>query len=181
MDRALPQNVLDQISTTARLYELPPALVIAIVMVESNGSPDAWRAEPAYRYVYDVLQRKPFVLSPGEAEQIRAPLVFPFIAGISSRDTEWLGQKSSWGPMQVMGGVARELGYRGPFPGLCSWDEGIVHGCLHLVWLRDRFFGDGGWEAVAAAYNAGSPRRDQAGRFRNQSYVDMVRREGGFQ
>ena len=94
--------------------------------------------------------------------------------------TEWWGQRMSWGPMQVMGAVARELGFRRPFGALCDAYIGLQWGCQHLLSLKTRFLSGYGWEGVVAAYNAGSPRRGDDGKWVNQDYVDTVRKHGGF-
>ena len=83
--------------------------------------------------------------------------------------------------MQVMGAVARELGFRGWFPALCTWPAGVDYGTLHLRKLRNRFLAGFGWEGVAASYNAGSPNRLDNGKWANQSYVDKIRAAGGFE
>ncbi|WP_162232521.1 lytic transglycosylase domain-containing protein, partial [Methylogaea oryzae] len=86
-------------------------------------------------------------------------------------------QRTSWGPMQVMGAVARERGFRGPFEQLNGvW--GLYCGCLLLERLRERFLSGFGWQGVAAAYNAGTPRRTGNGRWENQQYIDKLRRNG---
>ena len=110
-----------------------------------------------------------------------APPDFAALPSIGSRDTEWALQAASWGPMQVMGAVARELGFRGWFPALCTWPAGVDYGTLHLRKLRNRFLDKYGWEGVAAAYNAGSPNRLDNGQWANQSYVDKIRAAGGFE
>ena len=84
-------------------------------------------------------------------------------------DTELIAQKTSWGLMQVMGTVARELGHRGWLSELCEPERGIYYGCLHLKKLMDRH---GNLSDTVAAYNAGSPRRDVNGKYVNQEYVD---------
>jgi soluble lytic murein transglycosylase-like protein len=53
-------------------------------------------------------------------------------------------------------------------------------GCRHLAALRRRHGTGDDLEALAAAYNAGSPRRNAAGCWVNQRYVDKVRESGGF-
>ena len=155
-------------------------LVWAIVQVESGGDIYAWRVEPHYRYLMDVSTGKPFrAQTAAEVASERAPQDFPYINGLSSRDTEWWGQQASWGPMQIMGAVAREYGFRGHFPELCG-EHGIDYGCRHLAWLCARFLRDGDYRRVAAAFNAGSLRYTDDGKFVNQVYVDKVAARGGF-
>ena len=53
--------------------------------------------------------------------------------------------------------------------------------CRHLARLRERHaIDEADLEALAAAYNAGAPRHDANGEWRNQSYVEKVRAAGGF-
>ncbi len=73
--------------------------------------------------------------------------------------------------MQVMGSVARELGYLGPLQKLCVEQWGILYGCLQLKRLMHRYTE---LDDVIASYNAGSPIRVASGRYKNQSYVDAV-------
>lgn len=158
----------------AHAFDLPPLLVYGIVQVESGGDPDAFRAEPAYRYLYDVEKDGPFrALSGEEIATAKAPPDFPHLA-LCSRHSEWFGQQSSWGPMQIMGAVAREEGFEGPFPQLCSLDDGVHWGCHHLRSLADRYQDKDGWTGVISAYNQGSPRRHDNGLFCNQDYVNRV-------
>lgn len=159
----------------AQTFNLPPLIVQGIIKVESDGNPYSYRAEPAYRYLFDIDKYEPFRdLTQAEMNQDSAPVDFPWYEAISSRDTEWYGQQCSWGPMQVMGAVARERGFRKSFPELCSFDDGVYWGCSHLRWLADRYLDEGWWASVISAYNQGSPRRNDDGTFCNQEYVDKV-------
>lgn len=166
------------IPRVARDQHLPASLVEAIVRTESAGVATRWRVEPRYRYLWDVKHGRPFrALTHAEIASEEAPADFHAIHG-SSRDTEWWGQQASWGPMQIMGAVAREHGYSGDFPGLCDPLAGLRWGCAHLAQLRDAYLARYGWPGVVAAYNAGSPRR-AGGQWVNQSYVDAVADNGG--
>lgn len=164
---------------TAAGHGLPLALVRAIIQVESSGDAAAWKVEPPYRYLVDCRTHRPFrKLTAAEVASEMAPLDFPR-PSYSSRDTEWWGQQASWGPMQIMGAVAREYGFAGHFPLLCG-PMGVTFGCMHLSRLAGRFHEAHGWEGVAAAYNAGTPRHRPGGTWENQAYVDKVRAAGGF-
>lgn len=170
--------ISESIRVQAAQFALPVSLVEAIVWVESRGGLCAYRAEPLYRYYWDVSKKRPFrAITAAERVSERAPADFPYFSSISSRDTEWWGQAASWGPMQVMGAVAREYGFEKEFPELCS-TLGVHYGCRHLGRLRDRFVADHGWMGVAAAYNAGSPRRLSNGQYENQAYLDKLVRAG---
>ncbi len=154
---------------------------MAVMKTESALNKFAYRVEPPYRYLVDVEKEKPFrPLTSVENKSEVAPNDFPYILGLSSRNTEWLGQQASWGPMQIMGAVAREYGFKKAFPELCSFSFGVQYGCQHLSNLKKRFLEKHGWQGVVAAYNAGSPRYMDNGDFENQYYINKVAAHGGF-
>ncbi len=159
---------------TAARHGLSPLLVSAVVQVESEGNPYAWNPEPHYRWFWDVRRNAPFrTLTQAEIENETPPRDFPTLAG--DRDQEWWAQQASWGLMQVMGAVARELGYNRKYlTQLIDAEDSLEYGCRKLLQLKGRFFEGRGWPGVIAAYNAGSPRVDGAGRYVNQGYVDKV-------
>lgn len=163
----------NEIHAAADHFGLPFWLVAAIVRVESGGNPWAWNPEPPYRYLWDVRLGRPFrALTAAEIQSERPPADFPALAG--DRDQEWWAQAASWGLMQVMGAVARERGYRGPYlTALLDPETALHYGCAHLASLRDRHHARYDWPGVIAAYNAGSPRL-AGGRYVNQGYVDKV-------
>ena len=173
-----------EVQNVAVMKDLPAALLAALVLQESGGRASAWRFEPPYRYYWDCARNQPF-REPTAVERAgeMAPADFRVPDGwLVTRHTEWVGQACSWGPLQVMGAVAREYGFRGDFTELCGAGPGLEYGAMHLHKLRNRFQDRDGWEGVAAAYNAGSPRRTRAGGpWVNQEYVDSVRKLGGFE
>lgn len=149
------------IDRAARLHGLPPALVRAVVAVESEGNPWATRYEPAF---YDRY------ISSSKIKSIPP----------CSVSTEARLRATSFGLLQIMGAVARERGFDAPFlTALCDPDTGLEFGCRHLGWLAQQYRDKFGWEGVIAAYNAGSPRKLPDGRWVNYPYVDKVRAEGG--
>ena len=127
-------------------------LVEAIVTVESGGDQYAARYEPHYRWFADPDKH---------ARALRITL-----------ETEKVFQQTSWGLMQVMGGTARWLGFRGQLPELTNVNVGLKWGCLYLSRLFNKYEGDA--ESAVAAYNAGSVRKDAAGKLVNQAYVRKV-------
>jgi hypothetical protein len=141
------------IEGAAEAVGLRPAFISAIVTVESGGAIYAWNPEPRYRYLWDVRRGKPFrPLSNAELANKTPPLDFPTLAG--DRDQEWWGQQASWGLMQIMGAVAREQGFDGPYlPALCEPATNLIVGCRHLRSLLQWAGGDE--LKAAAAYNAG--------------------------
>ena len=126
-------------------------LVVAIIMVESSGFPFTSRYEPAWKYFKDV-----------EAFARRNHI---------TQETEKIHQATSWGPMQIMGSVARELGYYGHLNRLAEVDNGIRWGVAKLDACLKR------WDTVEdaiSAYNQGGPYTNEDGEYRNQDYVDKV-------
>lgn len=144
----LPWPVIEEKS---KLFQLDPLLIGCLIQQESGGNPFALRFEPQYRYAWEC---RTF------AEKIG-----------SSIETETQGQMSSWGVMQVMGGVARELGFQGWFPELSQLDVGLEYGCRQFKRKLQSY--SNLWDAVSA-YNQGSPRKTAGGQYENFRYVDQV-------
>ena len=137
---------------------LPPGLLQAIIEVESGGNPYAIRHEPGYRWLVDISNDRPYR---GDPMSIPAPRG-------CSRPTEAIGQQTSWGPMQIMGATARELGFKGWFPELCG-PKGVEIGARYLARLAKRY--QGRWDDAIEAYNAG-----RAGTLQGQAYREKVKR-----
>jgi len=159
----------EAIETAAAEAHLSPDLVEAICLVESAGDPWAWNPEPHYRWLWDVRRKRPFRrVTPNEARAKYPPADFQTLAG--DRDQEWWGQQASWGLMQIMGAVARELGYRSPYlPGLVDVRTNLELGCTKLAQLLRWAKGD--VAQALAAYNAGQGNyRSAAG----QAYAEKV-------
>ncbi|MEA5113036.1 MAG: lytic transglycosylase domain-containing protein [Geobacteraceae bacterium] len=151
---SISPNIVPVIELAAQRHNLPAALVTAIIQVESSGNTYAIRYESGFLLTYVKKDVKCFG---------------------ASRDTERISRATSWGLMQVMGQVARELGCEEHFlSSLCEPVNGIEYGCRQLARFRDKYFGKFGWEGVIASYNAGSPRRDESGEYVNQGYVMKV-------
>jgi soluble lytic murein transglycosylase-like protein len=152
----------DFINEASLRHGVPRTLLQAIITVESARNPWATRYEPHYRWLWDVFRKAPYR---------QADAVFPAPRGVSSA-TEKTAQKTSWGLMQIMGAVGRELGFDRPFlTELCDPQINLEYGCRHLCNYYRRF---GGWEEATVAYNAGSPRKNKEGRWVNQIYLDRV-------
>ena len=146
------QRFQSHVFDNSNKYEIPAELINALIMVESSGNPYAMRYEDHYRWLYNVDQ---IVGSMG-----------------LHRDTEVQAQKTSWGLLQVMGAVARELGCKKRFlTYLLDPKIGIEYGCMHLKNLYNRH---GSWERAVSAYNFGHVSYAENGKFRNQRYVDRV-------
>jgi len=146
----MPWTVIRDVSDRVNL---PIDLVGAVVRQESFGDHFAARYESHYRYTVDTAR-------------------FAKLNRISEK-TELEHQKTSWGLLQIMGGTARDIGYKGALVGLTVPEVGLYWGAKFLKRLVDKY--DHLDDAIAA-YNAGSPRKDANGKYVNQYYVDSVRK-----
>lgn len=142
-----------EIHRIAKEYDLNPHLVTAIVIKESGGVQYRCRYEPhTERYLH--FHRE-----------------YASRLGISV-ETEITQQKTSWGLMQVMGFVAREMKFNGYLVELCGVECGLRLGCMKFKSLLLKY---GDLEAAVAAYNMGSPRKSNGGLYKNQkNYVDPI-------
>ena len=148
------ESLLETVHMVAMENGVHPFILDALIQVESSYDTLAIRYEP---------------LSKSES----IPKKYAKINMISE-DTEIILQKMSWGLAQVMGSTARWLGYSGNLM-LLAIDPslGLKWACAYLDHLHEKFHeGD----LVIAAYNAGTPRRNPDGSFKNQRYVDAVMR-----
>lgn len=130
----------DLIVAASDRHKIPLGLALAVTEQESSFDPWAWNPEPKYRYLWNVLTNKPFrKLTAAEDASEIPPVDFRAYRGVPI-DAEWWGQQASWGPMQVMGAVARECGFQGRFLSqLCDPSVGIELGCQHLGKQLRRF------------------------------------------
>jgi soluble lytic murein transglycosylase-like protein len=144
----LPLNLIYDIALDE---EVPWTLLAAIVQTESGGDPLAVRFEPDYKYVLNTAQFA--------------------TANNISQVTEMMLQKTSWGLVQVMGGVAREHGHKGSILELAVAEIGLRYGAKHLKKFMRKYPNK---EDVIASYNAGSPVKGLDGKYKNQQYVDKV-------
>ena len=142
---------------TANKYGLDPNLVRAMIHVESSGNPLAIRFEPHY-YAKPTLH-----FTREYASRLRL-----------SHDTERMLQSCSFGLLQIMGVVARELGYDGELLKLLQPDIGLEYGCKKLKKLFEKY---GVESDVISAYNRGSPFKTKGGFYENEDYVNKVYKE----
>jgi soluble lytic murein transglycosylase-like protein len=133
-------------------FRVDPELIAAFIQVESSGDQYAFRYEPNFRHVYKVAEFARIHRIPELSEQ--------------------MGQKTSFGLMQIMGGTARWLGFIMPLPLLFDPSTNLEYGIRYLLTLQRRY---DSVEDQIAAYNAGSARKDASGLYENQRYVDKVR------
>jgi len=159
------------ITTAAQRHGLDPRVVRAQAGIESAWNPWAWNPEPKYRWFWDVRLGRPFrTLDLSEIEREAPPADFHCFAG--DPDQEWWGQQASFGILQVMGAVARELGFRGHYlTQLCDLELGLEYGCLKLA-SELRQTGD--IRSALARYNGGAKGNAPGGPLRNEAYVLKV-------
>lgn len=157
------------VETAAQQHGVPLLLLMAMVMVESSARWDVTRKEPHYRWVVNANTGAPFrkLKSPEDSSE-SCPGDFEGLDGVTTAQEEWEGQRTSHGPLQVMGAVARELGFRGKFEEL-GRIEGINYGARHLRNFYDRHFDQYGLDGVIAAYNCGQPKPEQV-----PQYIEKV-------
>lgn len=153
VSKMLSPRTIDIVRQAAKAEGVPPMLAIAICEVESAGDPFAIRYEGHWKYKFE-------------------PEKFAKLNRITV-DTEIQLQKFSYGLLQVMGTVARELGHQGPMLQLTDPYIGAKYGCLKLAKLFSLLKST---DDIIAAYNAGSPLKAADGKYVNQQYVDKVRR-----
>jgi soluble lytic murein transglycosylase-like protein len=127
-------------------------LIYAIIETESGWNPYTVRYEPAWKYIVSIPDKKLKSL------------------GIT-RITEEQLQKFSWGLMQIMGSVARELNFTGILTELVNPQLNVNLGIRHIKNFIGKYKK---LEDVIASYNAGSPRKREDGKYVNQDYVDKV-------
>ena len=142
------EKIADELSVE---LDIDYKLIMAIAKVESNYNQWACRYEPKWSYFYDVSGWAKLL---GQTEA-----------------TERMQQATSWGPLQVMGSVAREHNFRGYLSQLAVTNIGLRYGCLHLRKFLNRY---ARLDDAISAYNQGSPRKDGDGLYVNQGYVDKV-------
>jgi hypothetical protein len=153
----------------ARRLHLDIAILIGLAMTESSFRWDATRYEKNYRWLWDVRGNKPFrKLTEKEAASDTPPADFLGIKGVTTAKEEWTNQRTSFGPIQIMGAVARELGFKGRFTEL-GRHAGIEYGLKHFKKLFNRFHEEHDMVGVISAYNCGRPAPDL-----NPAYVSKV-------
>lgn len=111
----------------------PVPILLAMIMAESQGNPNYTRLSLNLPHMWNFNLAVPFrTLMEHERGSVSAPDDFP------GSDNEWLGQKTAWGPLPILGATAREQGYTGLFPALCG-PQGIILACSRLNRLRDEY------------------------------------------
>lgn len=160
------------IDGAATSHGLEPRVLRALVTVESGGNPWAERYEPAFRYFWDLRHGKPFRRpDTSELASLEAPGDFWPLAG--APEQEWHNQRTSFGLGQVMGAVARELGFRGPYLSeLFDPEINLSYTALKLqVELK---WAGGNYRSALASYNGGRQMNQPGAPLRNEKYVVKV-------
>ncbi len=149
MDQAKAEMLIQNI---ASFNGVDPDLAIAIAVTESGFDEFAVRHEPGWRWFLDI-----------EGYAARSHI---------SQDTEKVLQACSLGLMQIMGTVARELGFKDNLLMLTRPELGIKYGCFKIQELMKRFIRT---EELVSAYNMGTPKKMPDGvTYINQHYVEKV-------
>lgn len=148
----LPWNLIHD---AADEFGLEPELIGAVVQTESAGNPYAVRYEPVYRWTFEI--------------QTLAQIVH------CTTQTMEVMQKTSYGLMQVMGGVFYDLGGHKNENHLWATSMidpwiGIQYGCKHLRKKYRKYGPDP--SAIYASYNAGSVIKTDGGFYVNEKAVD---------
>lgn len=143
-------DIKNIVSIKALSYGLDPKLAQSIAQIESSFNPMCMRFEPNWMYYY-------------------MPLVYSKNLGVTLA-TERTLQQISYGLMQVMGSVARELGFEEELIKLCDPDLGAQYGCMKLVDIKKKYSDE---QDIISAYNAGTPSKIGI-KYRNQDYVNKV-------
>lgn len=144
--------MFDMYKEIADSYGISSNLVQAFISQESQWNPWAIRYEPTYSYLCD-------------------PDRFAKLNKIT-RATESTLQKMSWGLGQIMGAVARELGFEESLIRLTEPQVNIKIMCEFIKKLQQR---STKLDDIIAMYNGGPGALERMeGKYKNQGYVDSV-------
>lgn len=149
----LTQAIKNIIKIRAEEFEIDPDLVTAFVMVESSGNPKATRYEANFYKKY----------------------ILPMLHSNAITQEEAIGRATSFGILQIMGQVAREKGFKGTFEELLDPAINLTWSLKHLKSFINKYAPN--LDDAIASYNAGSPRKDETGKYRNQIYVDKINKQ----
>lgn len=139
------------VNAEAKEFSLPPILIASIIAEESSWNTYKIRHEGGFEERINVGKFAKLNNYPEESESIL--------------------QSCSFGLMQVMGCVARELGFDKDFGMLLDPEIGVQVGCKKLSLLIKKH---GQGNDAIASYNAGSVKMDGKGKYMNQDYVNHV-------
>lgn len=159
------QQMIDLAAEFGKKHGIEPQLVFAIMMTETKGDQWGTRFEADWRYLTETRNWSLRLTRGGRT---------------LTEDTERVQQKTSWGVMQPMGSVVRELGFTGLLVELSQPELSVEYGCLQLKRLQRTYGADktgilGFDEAIVCAYNHGHPERGEDGQWINQAYVSEAK------
>ena len=124
-------------------------------------------------FVEAEIQQESYPMWDQNSKRYEAAFYQHYIVPMKITDpVEATGRATSFGLLQVMGEVAREMGYQGAFEGLFDPMTCLEWGCKKLAKCVKRYPGD--LDSAIASYNAGTAVKNADGTFRNQNYVDGV-------
>lgn len=172
-------NLQDHISRMSDNYGIPSQLVFALANATTGNDTDTMIFEPTHQWLWDCHMNRPFRnLTDDEVLSCVAPEDFPGCHA-SMADSEYIGQKTAWGPFALFGSHARQAGLRTSFLTLCNDPKLTVHYTLvHLQHLRDKYYEKHGWGGVAAAFDLGRPRKDEDGHYIDHHFLRALSAKG---
>lgn len=144
------KQLIDLIIHISQTVGLDSDLCLAIAGHETGFDSDKTRYEPHWTYWVD---------SHHYAEHLGITL-----------ETEIIHQSTSWGPMQIMGSVCRELGYLGQLPLLINPELSVLFSCRKLGLIQKKY---SSLSDQISAYNSGVPLKIQ-GVYTNSAYVTDI-------
>lgn len=167
------RELADLVTVPAERHGVPADVMVALILQESGGDPWAWNPEPRYRWFWDLRLNKPFrTVDPSEIASQFPPSDFYSMRG-TDPDQEWWAQQASFGLCQVMGAVAREAGFGGPFlTALCDPETNVEYGCRKFG--ADLRWAKGDVRSALASFNGGRKGNAPGAQLRNAAYADKV-------
>lgn len=173
-------NLQDYMSHYGARYDVPTQLLVALSAVTTLSNPNHFAFDATHAFLWDVSHNTPYPrLTDDQCFSSLPPADFSGVAGVNTSETEFTGQRSTWGAFALHGSRARAAGYRGDFPALCSDPDLCVRFTLvALAQLRTRYFAKHGWAGVMTAYDAGRPRMTEEGVYENRDFLAALRQAG---
>lgn len=138
----------DAVKENSINFNVETALIRAIIEKES------FRYQFAYRVDYNALKKQSW-----------------YAKTLSTEEKLYKKYYASYGYMQILFGVAKHQGMSGPPELLFDTYTNIYHGIKLLKSLMRRYKNI---KDVISAYNQGSNKKRDNGKYRNQKYVDKV-------
>lgn len=147
----IPNEIEEIIMAEFVSSDVDQNILKSILEQESHFNPYVLRYEPTYNYL----------LNPNHYAQ-KLLITVP---------TETMTQKMSWGLGQIMGGLARELGFEDHMGHLLRPEINIEYVCKYLLRIQINAKTP---DAIFACYNGGMGAllNQKDGKFPNQGYVD---------